>query len=45
MAVLLEVGLAVVVPVPVVLACDMATIWLGADVSKIACEIEKLDCS
>ena len=45
MAVLLEVGLAVVVPVPVMLACDMATIWLGAEVSKIACEIEKLDCS
>lgn len=44
MAVLLEVGLAVVV-VPVVLACDMATIWLGTDASKVACEIEKLDCS
>lgn len=43
MAVLLEVGLAVVVPV--VLACDMATIWLGTDASKVACEIEKLDCS
>lgn len=43
MATLLEVGLAVVVPV--VLACDMATIWLGAEASKVACEIEKLDCS
>ena len=33
-AVMLEVGLAVVVPV--VLAWDMATIWLGADASKVA---------
>ena len=43
MAVLLEVGLAIVVPV--VLACDTATIWLGTDASKVDCEIEKLDCS
>lgn len=43
MAVLVEVGLAIVLPV--VLACDMATIWLGIDASKVACEIEKLDCS
>ena len=43
---LLEIGLVFVVPVvPVVLAWDMATIWLGTDVSKFACEIEKLDCS
>lgn len=37
----LGVGLATVEPA--VLACDMATIWLGTDVSKVACEIEKLD--
>ena len=43
MAVLLEVGLATVLPV--VLPCDMATIWLGTDASKVAWEIEKLDCS
>ncbi len=43
MAVLLEVGTVVVVPV--VLTCNMATIWLGTDASKVACEIEKLDCS
>ena len=41
MAELLEVGLAIVLPV--VVACDIATIWLGTDVSKVACEIEKLD--
>ena len=40
---LLETGL--VLAVPVFLTCDMATIWLGTDVSKVACEIEKLDCS
>ena len=43
MAALLDVGLAVVVPV--VLACEMATIWLGTEASKVACEMEKLDCS
>ena len=42
-AVLLDVGLATVVPV--VLSCDMATIWLGTEGSKVACEMEKLDCS
>ena len=43
MAVLLEVGLATVLPV--VLPCVMATIWLGTDPSKVAWDIEKLDCS
>lgn len=43
MVVWLEVGFATVIPV--VVACDMATILLGTDVSNVACEIEKLEFS
>ena len=42
---LLGIGLVFVVPLPAVSTCDMGTIWLGTDESKVACEIEKLDCS
>lgn len=42
-AVLLAVGLVVVVLA--VLAGNIATIWLGTEASKVACDIEKLDCS